>query len=204
MLMANSAGAAGVSELAVTVRVYNYADVSSEVLRGAETEAARIFSAAGINATWVDCSATHVPAQSGLAPAEQNTTGCFAPISGAEIALRILSRPTPASSAFRDTMFGFAEGSFVASVFYWRLEKLVYSVHGNQAEIPVILGDVIAHEIGHLLLGSNSHSRTGIMCGKWDPEYLRLAREGFQTFSPEQSARMRSTVLRRQAETMQP
>jgi len=194
----------GVPDPTVTVRVYNYAEVSGGVLQGGETEATRLFSAAGVSMTWVDCSNTRIPARSGLAQAPEAATACFKPVSGADVVLRILSRSTPASRAFHDTMFGFAEGTFVASVFYDRLGQFAQGVYGNQTEVSVILGDVIAHEIGHLLLGSNSHSRTGIMCGKWDAEYLRLAREGFQTFSPAQSAVMQAAVLRRQSETIQP
>jgi len=204
MLMASSAGAAGLSELTVTARVYDYASVPSSVIRSAEAEATRIFAAAGIDMTWVDCSGTRVPARSGLAQAEEATTGCFAPVTGADVVVRILSRSTPANRAFRDTMFGFAEGNFVASVFYARVEDFAHGPYGNQTDIPVILGVVIAHEVGHLLLGTNSHSRTGIMCGKWDGESLRLAREGFQTFSAEQAAVMRTAVLRKRTEIGQP
>ena len=68
----------------------------------------------------------------------------------------------------------------------------------------MILGDVIAHELGHLLLGTNSHSPVGIMCANWDQDYLRLALRGRQLFSPEQSALMRAAVVRRHAELIQP
>ena len=118
----------------------------------------------------------------------------------ATIDLRILPRSLPASKAFADATFGFADGGYLASVFYARLEDFARRGYWNQSETPVILGDVIAHEIGHLLLGTNSHSRTGIMCGRWDREYLRLLQEGFQTFSAEQSSAMRATVLRRGAQ----
>ena len=34
----------------------------------------------------------------------------------------------------------------------------------------VVLGPVLAHELGHLLLGPNSHSEKGIMRLRWQPE----------------------------------
>lgn len=203
LLLAGSVRAAGPSDLRVTVRVYNYAAVSDRVLGDAESETARIFASAGISTAWLDCSHSRVPPRSGFTQADEITNPCSASI-GADLVLRILSRSTPASTAFRDTMFGFAEGGFVASVFYARLEDMADGVYGNRSAISLMLGDVIAHEIGHLLLGSNSHSRTGVMSGKWDREYLRLASEGFQTFSAKQSAVMRATVLRRQHENVQP
>lgn len=199
MFMANSTGAAEIPDPTVTIRVYNYADISGGALRDAEKEADRIFNAAGVDTNWVDCSTARIPPRSALAQPQEAPTDCFAPISGADIVLRILSRSTPAGNAFRDTMFGFAEGTFVASVFYARLDDFARRGYWNETETPVVLGDVIAHEMGHLLLGTNSHSRTGIMCGRWDREYLRLVREGFQTFSAEQSAVMRAAVLRRRA-----
>ncbi|HXJ94593.1 MAG TPA: hypothetical protein VMT20_17235 [Terriglobia bacterium] len=204
MLMPGSAGAAGVPDLTVHVRVYDYAGVSRGVLQGAEEEANRIFTAAGIETTWVGCPTTPVLVASRSPQAEEGTAECSAAIAGGDIVLRILPRSTPASQAFADTMFGFAEGTFLASVFYARVEDLARGVYGNQTETPVILGDVIAHEMGHLLLGTNSHSPTGIMCGKWDREYLRLAQEGFQTFSVEQSALMQETVVRRHRARVQP
>jgi hypothetical protein len=85
----------------------------------------------------------------------------------------------------------------VASVFYKRVENLSWRLDENKQQTPVLLGDVIAHEIGHLLLGTNSHSPTGIMSARWDRDYLRLALMGLQLFSPEQSSAMRETVLRR-------
>jgi hypothetical protein len=207
MFAANSRLAANEPDLTVRVRVYNYAKVSSAVLSDAEQEASRIFSAAGVDTLWADCSAIRAQAQPMLAsaaPVAQAETDCDGPVAGATLVLRILPRSTPASQSFRDTMFGFAEGQWVASVFYARVEDLVLSVNGGKREAPVILGDVIAHEIGHLLLGTNSHSPSGIMCAKWDQEYLRKAVMGFQKFSSEQAALIQVTVRRRQAGSIQP
>ena len=53
--------------------------------------------------------------------------------------------------------------------------------------MPIILGCVIAHEIGHLLLGSNSHSVSGIMQGRWERRQVRQAVTGTLLFTPEQA-----------------
>ena len=37
------------------------------------------------------------------------------------------------------------------------------SARRTRKSLPIPLGDVIAHEVGHLVLGTNSHSRSGIM-----------------------------------------
>jgi len=205
LLVANSALAAGEPDLTVRVRVYNYANVSSRVLSDSEEEASRIFMASGVDTTWVDCLAPQIHVQS--APADQAgkvNVDCAGPVTEATAVLRILPRSTPANRAFRDTMFGFATGRDMASVFYEHVKDLAWGADKDGNEIPLILGNVIAHEVGHLLLGTNSHSPAGIMCANWDQEYVRQALRGHQLFSREQSAVMRATVARRNQEIVQP
>jgi hypothetical protein len=204
IFVASSALATGEPDLTVSVRVYNYAKVSGGVLGGAEREASRIFTAAGVDTVWVDCPTSQIQVRSTSYQLQEVEAPCPQPVSGADVDLRILPHLAPARHAFSDDMFGFADGSSLATVFYGRVEDLAHGYDGDETEIPVILGHVIAHEIGHLLLGSNSHSPAGIMCGKWDREYLRLGRMGLHVFSPEQSALMRATVFRRHAEIAQP
>jgi hypothetical protein len=201
MFVASSALGAGEPNLTVSVRVYNYAKVSEGILLGAEKEASRIFRAAGIDIGWVDCPTSRIQ---GRSPLQEVEAPCPQPVSGADVDLRILPHLAPARHAFSDDMFGFADGSSLASVFYGRVENLAHGYDGDETETPVILGGVMGHEIGHLLLGSDSHSPAGIMCAKWDREYLRLGLMGRQLFSPEQSALMRATVFRRQHEIIQP
>lgn len=59
---------------------------------------------------------------------------------------------------------------------------------------PLVLAHVIAHEIGHVLLRSNSHDAYGLMGRRWsDYEYQRMAL-GLIFFTPDQSRRMRTTL----------
>ena len=101
-------------------------------------------------------------------------------------------------------MFGFATGRDLASVFYERVKDLAWGADKDGNEIPLILGNVIAHEVGHLLLGTNSHSPAGIMCANWDQEYVRLAMRGHQFFSLDESAALGAAVIRRNREIAQP
>ncbi|MGC9997313.1 MAG: hypothetical protein ABSE79_18500 [Terriglobia bacterium] len=178
----------------ITVRVYNYAHVPSGALAGAETEARRILTAAGVDSLWLDCFGPR-----GQFRSEANE-GCAGLLGGRVLAVRILPGTTLAKAAFHDTVFGFAEGTAVASVFYGRITDFAYGVDGQDWEIPLILGDAMTHELGHLLLGSGSHSPTGIMCGQWDRDYLRLALMGRQLFTPQQSALLQVNVLLRNGE----
>ena len=176
----------------ITVRVYNYAQVSDGALARAEAEAGRILAAAGVNSVWLDCFEPRGQFQSG---ANQD---CAGPLRGATVAVRILPGSIKGEVFSRDTDLGFAAGSDFASVFYGRITNFVKGADGREWDIAVILGDAIAHELGHLLLGPDAHSPTGIMCGQWDRDYLHLALMGRRLFTPQQSAVLRANVLRRQ------
>jgi hypothetical protein len=58
-----------------------------------------------------------------------------------------------------------------------------------------LLGRAIAHEIGHLLLGSGGHPRMGLMRALWSQEELRGLRPAHWGFSPREAARMRQKLL---------
>jgi hypothetical protein len=85
-----------------------------------------------------------------------------------------------------------AEGTGCYSdVFYDRAVSLNADWHVSLTDI---LGNVMAHELGHLLLGSNSHTATGIMRARWQTEELRRAGEGSLLFNAEQAERMRGKL----------
>jgi hypothetical protein len=65
------------------------------------------------------------------------------------------------------------------------------------AQLPQILGEIMAHEIGHLLLPGKGHSVSGIMRSHWGANEWRLVREGELNFVPEQSRFLRAELLRR-------
>jgi len=48
--------------------------------------------------------------------------------------------------------------------------RVVEFARAQMAPWTQLLGSIIAHEVGHLLLGSNSHAGTGIMGAQWRPE----------------------------------
>src|SRR5262249_54227570 len=64
------------------------------------------------------------------------------------------------------------------------------------ADMPTLLGFAIAHEIGHLPLGTNAHSGTGLMRALWSRAQLRRNDTADWLFGRSEAARMRSSVLR--------
>ena len=79
-------------------------------------------------------------------------------------------------------------------MFFHRVEQLSRDTDTSPA---VILGHMLAHELGHLLLGLGSHSSRGIMRIPWREKQLKLAEMGGFTFSAKQAKAMRADVRRR-------
>lgn len=97
------------------------------------------------------------------------------------------------SNQVQDDVFGVAflsaEGTgCYSNVYYDRATSLR---SGQNVGVAGILGNVIAHELGHLLLGSNSHTPTGIMRARWDDKELRKAAMGDLLFTADQAESMR-------------
>jgi hypothetical protein len=168
----------------VTVSVYNDAQVPSDTLTPAEQQAARIFSRAGFDVTWLNC--THVNSGRGArACNEIDVPG--------HLALRIIA---PFASSTSDAAFGVAflapDGTGRYSDVFW---KRAQELHANSnVDLAGILGSVIAHEMGHLLLGSNAHAISGIMRAHWESDELHRIAMGTLMFLPEQSKRMRVRI----------
>jgi len=164
------------------VAVYDDAGVAPDVVLRAEAAADRVFRGAGIHVQWTNPlweeRAAVVPV------AEQETRG------------RLMVRIVPHSRSLKGEIFGLAfldeDGrGRQADIFYNGIVRLSASGSHDSA---VLLGSVMVHELGHLLLGSHSHSSSGIMRGRWDESVLQLAAAGLEGFSAEQAARMQGRI----------
>lgn len=60
--------------------------------------------------------------------------------------------------------------------------------------VSTLLGRAIAHEIGHLLLGSAEHPRIGLMRALWSQEELQGLKPAHWGFSTREAAHMRETL----------
>jgi len=172
--------------LGIRVRVNDYAQVSPATLRGAEREAARIIGKAGLRTDWLNC-----PVKNTL---EVEQDPCREPLQPMDIVLRLI--PEPQNNKYEDSVFGFAVVPILASVYVnYAVERAKRD--NAEFEIPVILGNVIAHEIGHLLLGLNSHSGVGIMQKQWQRNQVRQAVTGNLLFTEEQGRLMWVEIQKR-------
>ena len=83
-----------------------------------------------------------------------------------------------------------AIGTRIATVFYRRIVQVTRAADGNLA---AVLGHAMAHEIGHLLLGTTAHSASGIMRAQID---VPAAAQGRLLFSEADARAIRRRLER--------
>jgi len=175
----------------VQIDVYNYARVSNPVMTEGFATAEQIFGEAGVQISWKEVP-LDLTEDLKTGPDDERTS---------RLCLRLLPRAMSNRGEERQEAIGSAfptddNAGFIANVFYKRLEALRASVACSRG---TILGNVIAHELGHLLLGRNSHSEAGIMSANWqrDSQIVRL-RAGSLIFTPQEAQRIRHNILERE------
>jgi hypothetical protein len=186
---ANSLAEAGsdpvVSAPVVTVRLYTLDSQAAPHMPRAIAEAARVFDRAGLRVRWFDCTA-----------GETQDPACATAPSPKDIRLRIL--PGKGGRQFDDAL-GYAlattqGGGVYANVLFGAVTEVR---RGTTVSTAQVLGHVIAHEMGHLLLGTVRHSRTGVMTAKWEHEELMRIGRREMRFDDQQTRRIRETARAR-------
>lgn len=172
------------SEPMLSVHLYDQAGVRARTLNCGTAEAARLFRAAGIRVDWEQPSA-EAPEDQGI----DMTNAASRRIETRRYLVVRLVRGTPANVFPGALGFAlpFAHRGAHVTIFYDRMEALTKSVN---APMYVILGNVIAHEMGHVLLGSSDHAKGGLMQERWGAASWRLASAGVLAFGREEAKRM--------------
>ena len=182
----------------IEIRVYDYVSLTSKTLNEAETEASRVLQQAGIETDW---------RLAALSAAEADGLAAAPPMQPTTVVLRILDRQRSEKLIVRKEALGYGvpcpvdEPGCMTSILYTRVEALAKQ---GDASLAQILGHAIAHELGHLLLGSNAHSISGIMQARSRGDVLRQATKGLLLFTTEQAGRMRNEVVIRQQRCLLP
>ena len=167
------------------ILVYNDARVEEAVLDASLWEAARIFRMAGIRLEWVNCSKQLLGLEKDF---------CRLVADNKKFVLRVISTgKTSSDLVFGQAYLGDRGTGKYADVFLDRI-KAAHAVYGTN--VTSLLAAVCAHELGHLLLGFQAHSWTGIMTPVWEAECLRRISMGNLLFTSEQGVRMRSRLRR--------
>jgi hypothetical protein len=191
MLVAAAAAEAGPSNLEATVviRTYDYSNITGETLASARAEAEQIFRGARIDVKWIDCSV----------PGKTHGATCTEPlVPGRDLMLRLVDR-TPASVAEAQRVLALGEsmvdveerGGVLMTLDLFRVRTVAARAATG---VALLLGRAIAHEIGHLLLGSAEHARLGLMRALWSHDELRGLKPANWSFSSREAAQMRHTL----------
>jgi hypothetical protein len=171
----------------VTISMHNDAAVPWGTIREAEVEASRVFREAGIDVEWVNCQAV-----SDETLEAGKSRSCGEAIFPEHLQLRIAKRSVGLRQDVMGISFLSADGSGCqADLFYEEIEGLRQKTNANLASI---LGDVASHEIGHLLLGTNSHAPHGIMRAVWGHDELVSVSRRALFFSERESAKIRARL----------
>jgi hypothetical protein len=173
---------------ALTVRLYNLADAPAKEIVQARNEAGRIFMQAGIEVRWLPCALS-------LQEALKNTA-CEEPSGPLDLDLVISTSSNTRPGIATDTSLGFAFPLARQSQAVVLLERATKLAASSGVPAGIILGNAMAHEIGHLLMQSMEHSRTGIMRSRWGKDELHHAEMGTLLFTPEQAIAMRNGMLK--------
>lgn len=161
-------------EPTIVAQVENYARISPRDLAAAEQQAARVYEAIGVRMIWVH----------GEVPMED--------LRGLRVRVLLLPREMAerkiAEERIKNDVLGQANRpSHWAYIFTDRIAAVAVKRKQDGARV---LGLVIAHEVGHIMLPAHSHSETGIMSGQagaWSKKS--------QHFTPEQGAAIRSMFI---------
>jgi hypothetical protein len=175
---------------AIIVRTYTQADSAGDI-RAARRAAGAILGTAGIHVAWLECG---VPAE-----IAETADPCKQIRRSTELVVRVLPAGTVDSRPRVDTLgFAFvdvdAAGGWLATVYSDRVARMA---KGAGVDIAELLGRAIAHEIGHLLLGTNEHATHGLMRASWSGADLRRNRATQWLFGGKEGEVMRRGIAGR-------
>lgn len=188
MLMALSAGVGAESPVTLTVRLYNTSGIPAPELVAARRAAESILRDIGLDVAFRHCGRPVSP--------EDPIDPCDDSLKPSEVVVRAIDAPAFSTTLHPDA-YGLAyvvpetNRGWLATVFSDRIDRAAARAG---VEPGTLLGRVVAHEVGHLLLGSGYHAEAGVMRADW-PDAL-LARDGEDwRFSMLEATRMQRLLV---------
>ena len=151
--------------LTIDLQMTNAAQVPTQVLEKSQDELTRIFDGAGLAVRWTET----------------------APRFTVKIVAQVLGFDRAASP-----VMGVAQRTPKAAVVQVFFKQVKAFARTYDVDLSTILAYVIAHEIGHLLLGT-AHPATGVMQAEWDRAVVHDAAKRSLTFTEAQAARIRAS-----------
>jgi hypothetical protein len=158
----------------VIVRVYDNTGLPEGVRRTSLLRAAEIFARAELEIGWVHC-----PARCGRSPSPD------------QLILRMTRSPATATGVGSSLIDPVLRAGRLATVYVDQVDAMA---RRSNTDRIALLSRAIAHEIGHLLLGTTEHTRSGLMRGIWTTEELRRNHSEDWQFSPFQRTVLRARI----------
>ena len=170
------------SEVDLSVRLVDHSGQSAADRDAALGVAAELMLTAGVRVVWKIC------------PAEPSgVAACDAFQPQGERVVRIIpgpaTRATSSSDPLGTAVIDSQSRTGTLATGYW--DRITRTATRAGVSSTTLLGRVIAHELGHLLLGTNKHAASGLMRSVWTPAEMRLSRPADWQFSPQDAAAIR-------------
>jgi len=171
-------------DLKLTLVIYDYAHLGERKLTEVENTASEIFRRAGVQVPWVEGFAYAAQRRDVLNPTPEDP---------ATLVVKLQPESEAARYGVRSVCggIGFASGAIV----FVRKSDPISVADATR------IGHVIAHEIGHVLLGPNAHSIVGIMRGTLLQQDWENAAQGTLGFTQSQNRQIRAWVVARARST---
>jgi hypothetical protein len=189
VMMATLAGSARVAASqphetsSFVVVVHDYAHTSPADLNLARQNVLRIFRKAGVEPVWLDAGSDAYARAAAAYPGGPDA------LAVAAIVVNLEPFDKDAAEGSKMEVLGRAA---VGSRFAWIFcQPVAEAAARNRDTAGDVLGNVIAHELGHLLLPSGAHAPTGIMTAVMD---LGLVQQGGLYFVGRQPAQIRARL----------
>jgi len=154
------------SSIGLTIRLYNTSRIPFGELLAARHEAEPILRDAGMDVFFRECGANGLPA----GPIDP----CDDPLKPSEIVVRLVDAPL-FNTTLQPQAFGVTyvveetNRGWLATVFP---DRIAAAATRAGLDSGTLLGRVMAHEVGHLLLGKGYHGEAGVMRAEWSDETL--------------------------------
>jgi hypothetical protein len=170
----------------IVIRLYENQWIDAATLSDAGRVAQDIFGRAGLETAWILCRRSH------------RDRRCRDRLGPTDFLVRVVDWTTAEPESLS---FGYAhldtqtQTGVLASVFGPRIKRTAARLRLNAA---ILLGRVLAHELGHLL-GLSAHSTIGLMRGDWSDEMLQRENKSAFLFIDDQPVVLRQGVAARVA-----
>ncbi|MCP5119026.1 MAG: hypothetical protein GY953_50120 [bacterium] len=180
-------------DLEIQVNVFNYAGVPEKRLTAAKETAGRVLASAGLATNWVDFPVTLKEMKA--------CERCQSMPKATDLTVKLLPDSMVRSwpNDRRHLAYSILERGRFGNLAGVYLDRVARVASRERASLELVLGHVMAHEIGHLLLGPDSHSRRGVMRFPVNRDYLRLAAKRQLRFAPSQVREIRQQIDARRA-----